>query len=144
MVQKIFPTDYTIQPPINTVASYVAYSDSTDSDKTKVSSVESFVAAALPGLTTDILPAGATNLYMTSAEKTKLAGIVPGADVSPVQTVNGTIGNVVLTQDDVGDGITYVRTQNNFSNLASANLGIAYSHSQQITGNPHNVTKSEV
>lgn len=49
--------------------------------------------------------------------------------VAPVQSVNAKTGAVVLTQDDVGDGTTYVRTHNDFTDLAK----------QQINTNEDNI-----
>lgn len=47
----------------------------------------------------------------------------------PVTTVNSKTGNVVLTQDDVGDGTTYVRTHNDFTDALK----------QQINTNEDNI-----
>lgn len=53
-----------------------------------------------------------------------------GASVAaPVQSVNTKTGAVVLTQDDVGNGQTYVRTHNDFTDLAK----------QQINTNKENI-----
>ena len=41
---------------------------------------------------------------------------------APVQSVNTKTGAVVLTQDDVGDGTTYVRTHNDFTNVLKAQI----------------------
>lgn len=49
--------------------------------------------------------------------------------VAPVQSVNAKTGAVVLTQDDVGDGQTYVRTHNDFTDAAK----------QQINTNEDNI-----
>ena len=49
--------------------------------------------------------------------------------VAPVQSVNTKTGAVVLTQDDVGDGTTYVRTHNDFTDAAK----------QQINTNEDNI-----
>lgn len=48
---------------------------------------------------------------------------------SPVQSVNTKTGAVVLTQDDVGNGTTYVRTHNDFTDAAK----------QQINTNKDNI-----
>ena len=44
------------------------------------------------------------------------------ASEAPVQSVNTKTGAVVLTQDDVGDGTTYVRTHNDFTNVLKAQI----------------------
>lgn len=49
--------------------------------------------------------------------------------VAPVQSVNAKTGAVVLTQDDVGNGTTYVRTHNDFTDAAK----------QQINTNKDNI-----
>lgn len=48
---------------------------------------------------------------------------------APVQSVNTKTGAVVLTQDDVGDGTTYVRTHNDFTDVVK----------QQINTNEDNI-----
>ncbi len=48
----------------------------------------------------------------------------------PVQSVNTKTGSVVLTQDDVGDGTTYVRTHNDFTDVFKT----------QINTNEDNIT----
>lgn len=60
------------------------------------------------------------------------SGFVDAAGASaaaPVQSVNAKTGAVVLTQDDVGDGQTYVRTHNDFTDAAK----------QQINTNEDNI-----
>ena len=44
------------------------------------------------------------------------------ASEAPVQSVNKKTGAVVLTQDDVGDGTTYVRTHNDFTNVLKTQI----------------------
>ena len=56
------------------------------------------------------------------------SGFITSDDV-PVKSVNGETGAVVLTQDDVGDGTTYVRTHNDFTDAAK----------QQINTNEDNI-----
>lgn len=51
------------------------------------------------------------------------------AAAAPVQSVNAKTGAVVLTQDDVGNGTTYVRTHNDFTDAAK----------QQINTNKDNI-----
>lgn len=43
-------------------------------------------------------------------------------DEAPVQSVNAKTGAVVLTQDDVGDGKTYVRTHNDFTDAIKTQI----------------------
>ena len=60
------------------------------------------------------------------------SGFVDAAGASaaaPVQSVNAKTGSVVLTQDDVGNGTTYVRTHNDFTDTAK----------QQINTNKDNI-----
>lgn len=60
------------------------------------------------------------------------SGFVDAAGASaaaPVQSVNTKTGAVVLTQDDVGNGMTYVRTHNDFTDVAK----------QQINTNEDNI-----
>ena len=55
---------------------------------------------------------------------------VAGASAAaPVQSVNTKTGAVVLTQDDIGNGVTYVRTHNDFTDAAK----------QQINTNEDNI-----
>lgn len=66
----------------------------------------------------------------TGIPKTDLASDVQGsldkADTAlqsaPVTSVNTKTGAVVLTQDDVGDGSTYVRTHNDFTDAAKTQI----------------------
>ena len=44
------------------------------------------------------------------------------ANEAPVQSVNTKTGAVVLTQDDVGDGATYVRTHNDFTDALKTQI----------------------
>ena len=44
------------------------------------------------------------------------------ASEAPVQSVNAKTGAVVLTQDDVGDGTTYVRTHNDFTDVLKTQI----------------------
>lgn len=68
------------------------------------------VSLSIPTKTSDLTN---DNGFITSAQ-------------SPVQSVNTKTGAVVLTQDDVGDGATYVRTENNFTDANVTKLdGIA-------------------
>lgn len=49
------------------------------------------------------------------------SGFITSDDV-PVKSVNGETGAVVLTQDDIGDGQTYVRTHNDFTDTDKAQI----------------------
>lgn len=60
-----------------------------------------------------------------------------------VISVNSKTGAVSLTQDDVGDGSTYVRTQNDLTDTLKTNYDGAVSHVSS-TSNPHSVTASQV
>ena len=55
------------------------------------------------------------------------------ANEAPVQSVNAKTGTVVLTQDDVGDGATYVRTHNDFTDALKT----------QINTNKDNIAMAE-
>lgn len=142
MVNKYFPS----QLPWITPASddQMLLADTSNNDESSVSTVEDIVQAGMAVLDSDDLPEWATNLYISPADQAKLNGIQNGAQVNQVNSVNGVQGNVTLTQDDVLNGGTYVQTENNFSAWAIANLATAYSHSQDINGNPHNTTKAMI
>ncbi len=55
----------------------------------------------MTALSSDTLPEGATNRYMTNAEKTKLATIAPSAEPNEVESVNGKQGIVTLNLDEI-------------------------------------------
>lgn len=55
------------------------------------------------------------------------------ASEAPVQSVNTKTGAVVLTQDDIGDGTTYVRTHNDFTDVFKT----------QINTNEDNIAMAE-
>lgn len=63
-----------------------------------------------------------------TSDLTNDSGYITVNDV-PVKSVNSKTGNVVLTQDDVGDGTTYVRTHNDFTDALK----------QQINTNEDNI-----
>lgn len=115
------------------------FADTSDADNIKKNTPGAVVATGLASNTTDSLPEGATNLYATAGEKVKLAGIQTGAQVNDVNSVNGQVGAVVLDQDDVADGSTFVRTNNNFTNTAVTELNAATNHLTDFN-NPHNTT----
>lgn len=80
------------------------------------------------------------NLYGTGNEPsypvTSVNGQTGDVTISAggnVDSVNGKTGVVVLTQDDVGDGTTYVRTHNDFTNALKA----------QINTNEDNIAMAE-
>ena len=82
-------------------------------------------AALAPYAKTADVPAKTSQLNNDS-------GFVDAAGASaaaPVQSVNAKTGAVVLTQDDVGNGTTYVRTHNDFTDAAK----------QQINTNKDNI-----
>ena len=62
--------------------------------------------------------------------KIKILTSGAGSDgAGAVASVNGKTGTVVLTQDDIGDGVNYVRTENNFTDaLLSKLTGIPTSY----------------
>lgn len=64
-----------------------------------------------------------------TSDLTNDSGYITANDV-PVKSVNSKTGNVVLTQDDVGDGTTYVRTHNDFTDALK----------EQINTNEDNIT----
>ena len=138
---KTIPTWISATPAAN---DRFIFGDANDSDNLKDVELQNLAWPLLNEWDTDDLPEWATNLYMTPAEKAKLTGIAPWADVSPVTTVNGVAGNVTLTQDDIPNGTTYEQTENNFSDAKDANLATAYSHALQTSGNPHQVTNTDV
>ncbi len=133
----IFPTTVPTETPDNT--DNLLFSDTSDADNLKKNTPGAVVAAGLPSNDTDSLPQGATNLYMTPGEKVKLAGVQTGAQVNSVDSVNGQTGAVQLDQDDVPDGTTYVRTENNYTNTAVTDLNAATNHLTDFN-NPHNTT----
>jgi len=65
------------------------------------------------------------------------------AEQNTIDSVNGQVGTVVLTQDDVGDGITYVRTHNDYTNADEATVALTVTHMANML-NPHNTTKAQV
>lgn len=79
-----------------------------------------------------------TDGVMSAADKTKLDGIEAGAEVNPTfKTVNGEsitgVGNIVTSEtidlddvtgtlDDIDDGVTYVKSENNFTDALKTKL----------------------
>lgn len=75
--------------------------------------------------------------------KIKIFSSGAGSDgAGAVASVNGKTGVVVLTQDDIGDGDDYVRTENNFTDaLLSKLTGLPTSHAfTGLTDTPANYT----
>lgn len=75
--------------------------------------------------------------------KIKIFSSGAGSDgAGAVASVNGKTGVVVLTQDDIGDGTTYVRTENNFTDdLLSKLTGLQTSYSfLNLTDTPSTYT----
>ena len=56
------------------------------------------------------------------------------ASEAPVQSVNTKTGAVVLTQDDVGDGTTYVRTHNDFTDALKTQINTNKDNIAMIDG----------
>lgn len=80
---------------------------------------------------------------MTLGERVKLASVEAGAEVNAVTSVNGQVLGVILDQDDIGDGATYVRTQNDFTDTNVSELNAASNHLTDFN-NPHNTTAALV
>lgn len=57
-----------------------------------------------------------------TSDLTNDSGFITSAN-APVRSVNTKTGAVVLTQDDVGDGTTYVRTHNDFTTALKNQIG---------------------
>lgn len=122
------------------------FADISDSNNAKSNTIGSKVKAWLsdPTVTADDLQDWATKKVLTAAERTKLAGIQAGAQVNTVTSVNWQMGVVVLGADDIAD--TAARKMGNeiFNTSEKNKLDTAYTHSQAVTGNPHNVTAAQV
>lgn len=122
------------------------FADISDSNNAKSNTIGSKVKAWLsdPTVTADDLQDWATKKVLTAAERTKLAGIQAGAQVNTVTSVNWQMGVVVLDADDIAD--TAARKMGNeiFNTSEKNKLDTAYTHSQAVTGNPHNVTAAQV
>lgn len=69
-----------------------------------------------------------TKIPSATSDLTNDSGYITAA-AAPVQSVNAKTGAVVLTQDDIGNGTTYVRTHNDFTDAAK----------QQINTNKDNI-----
>lgn len=131
-------------PSITTASNdLLLLADVSNSNNVWDDTVVNVVKAWLWASTTDDLPQWATNLYFTSAEKSKLSWISPNAEPNVVDSVNGQIGIITLTQDDIGDGVTYKQTENNYSDSEVTKVTNATAHISDVN-NPHNVTKTQV
>lgn len=122
------------------------FADISDSNNAKSNTIGSKVKAGLsdPTVTADDLQDWATKKVLTAAERTKLAGIQAGAQVNTVTSVNWQMGVVVLDADDIADTVTRKMGNEVFDTSEKNKLDTAYTHSQAVTGNPHNVTASQV
>lgn len=122
------------------------FADISDSNNAKKNTIGQKVKAGLadPTVTADDLQDWATKKVLTATERTKLAGIQVGAQVNTVTSVNWQMGVVVLDADDIAD--TAARKMGNeiFNTSEKDKLDTAYTHSQAVTGNPHNVTAAQV
>ena len=122
------------------------FADISDSNNAKSNTIGSKVKAGLsdPTVTADDLQDWATKKVLTAAERTKLSGIQAGAQVNTVTSVNWQMGVVVLDADDIADTVTRKMGNEVFDTSEKNKLDTAYTHSQAVTGNPHNVTASQV
>lgn len=122
------------------------FADISDSNNAKSNTIGSKVKAGLadPTVTADDLQDWATKKVLTAIERTKLAGIQAGAQVNTVTSVNWQMGVVVLDADDIADTATRKMGNEIFNTSEKNKLDTAYTHSQAVTGNPHNVTAAQV
>lgn len=122
------------------------FADISDSNNAKSNTIGSKVKAGLadPTVTADDLQDWATKKVLTAIERTKLAGIQAGAQVNTVTSVNWQMGIVVLDADDIADTATRKMGNEIFDTSEKNKLDTAYTHSQAVTGNPHNVTAAQV
>lgn len=120
------------------------FSDLSDSGKLKKATANEIVSQWASWITSDDVAEWGTNLYMTTTEKSKLATVSLWAEPNTVDSVNWFGGNITLTQDNVWDGATYVRTENNYSDAEVVRVNSAYNHSLVNSGNPHSVTKTDI
>lgn len=125
--------------------------DSNDSNLTKRTQIGAKVKKWLenPAITADDLRDWSTNKILTATERTKLAGIDTWAQVNLLERVNWQTGswpskNLNLNLDDIPDWVLRKAWSVPFWAWESSQLSTAYVHSQQVTGNPHNVTPSQI
>ena len=72
-------------------------------DKTDTANVTAAGALMKSTTTSDIVPQGKTNLYMTGAERTKLGGIATGAEVNQNTFSKVKVGSVMVEADNKTD-----------------------------------------
>lgn len=110
------------------------------------------ITVALTGVNADLVSDGTTNKAYTATEKTKLAGIASGADVTSATNVGAAIHAQTNTAIASGDFIPFIdTTDSNQMRKASwtsilldfVNTFAPISHTTN-TSNPHSVTKSQV
>ena len=99
------------------------YSDALDIPrKQDVDAVRDAIPTKTSQLTNDSNYATTGDLPTKTSDLTNDSGYITSAQ-APVQSVAGKTGAVVLTQDDVGDGTTYVRTHNDFTTALKNQIG---------------------
>jgi len=131
--------------PIEVPASddQLLFVDISDWNNAKLNTIEEIVKEGLSVNNTDMLPEWTNNKFTTTAEKAKLVSISPWAEVNEVESVNGKQGIVMLNLDEIPNGATYVRSQNNFTNLQLTRVTNGEAH-RNNTANPHSTTKAHV
>lgn len=121
------------------------FADVSNSNVVWKNTLTEITKAGMAGADTDYLPDWSTTVMMLTTERSKLAGIAAGAQVNNFTSIQWqSAGALVLTQDDIPDWTNFVQTENNFADARASELQIAYSHSQNINGNPHNTTKTMI
>lgn len=124
-VEELSVSDARTLLGLATVATTGAYSDLTGTPT---------IPSALSDLTgdSDDVAEGTTNLYMTSAERTKLSGIETGAEVNAVDSVNTQTGAVVLDTDDITEAgnlyYTAERVDDQVNTLLTAGTNITLTY----------------
>lgn len=134
---------YTTTTPSST--DLMIFADVSNSNIVWKNTLTEITKAGMAGADTDDLPDWSTTVMMLATERTKLSGIQAGAQVNNFTSIQWqSAGALTLTQDDIPDGTTFVQTENNFADARATELQIAYSHSQNVSGNPHNTTKTMI
>lgn len=121
----------------------VIFVDVDDSNNAKTNTVEEIVKEGMTVLDSDDLSQGTSNLFLTNAERSKLATVAPNSEPNEVESVNGKQGIVTLDLDEIPNWTNYVRSQNNFTNLQLTRVTNAENHRNNFS-NPHNTTKAQV